>query len=45
MLLRRSDAKADVELFELAVQMRAFQTGAFGDPAHVALFLAKQLLE
>src|SRR5207244_1746194 len=37
--------EADVELLQLAVQMRAFESRLVGSAAHVALLTAEQLLE
>src|SRR5215472_2022329 len=37
--------ETDVQLLELAIQVRALESGALGDAAHVALLLAQQLLE
>src|SRR5688500_10899097 len=35
----------DVQLLQLPVQVRALEARFFGDPAHVALLAAEQLLE
>src|SRR5689334_889275 len=37
--------EADVELLQLAVEMRALEAGLLGDLAHVALLAAEELLE
>src|SRR3546814_12652269 len=35
----------DPQLFELAVQVRAFQTGLFGNPRHAVIFSPQMIFE
>src|SRR4029450_10992713 len=37
--------KADVQLLQLAIQVRAFEAGLVGHTAHVALLATEELLE